>query len=248
MPGVHAYKAKTGTIMATLCSRYVWSCSTLFRYLSARMGISCLGFTPPNMDPMTDFPWRISWEEMERGAPCISTPRMIVLPHPCMKETETPCIQNLRSFLEIAAWRHECAYVSGAPKCVVHQRRQSNALEAVVRATVGHLDDRLLTIKTGHLVNVMFQYKGFEKKKLWLKDRHSGERPPLSINRYRKKMRSKWHEHVWSPGRQVSRQVLLDWWNVSCRTSFLQEETADEMRQDFALQNGLKFRTVSIKV
>jgi hypothetical protein len=26
---------------------------------------------------------------MERGAPCISTPRMIVLPHPCTKETET---------------------------------------------------------------------------------------------------------------------------------------------------------------
>jgi hypothetical protein len=31
---------------------------------------------------MTDFPWRISLDGMDKGAPCISTPRMIVLPHP----------------------------------------------------------------------------------------------------------------------------------------------------------------------
>uniref|UniRef100_A0A0A9HP43 Uncharacterized protein n=1 Tax=Arundo donax TaxID=35708 RepID=A0A0A9HP43_ARUDO len=45
--------------------------------------MSCFGFTPPKSDPTTDFPWRISREDMESGAPCISTPRMIVLPHPC---------------------------------------------------------------------------------------------------------------------------------------------------------------------
>jgi len=67
---------------------------------------------------------------------------------------------ELKIVSQIAAWRHECAYVTGAPKCVVHQRRQSNALEAVIRATVRHLNDRLLTIKTGTLLNVMFQHKG----------------------------------------------------------------------------------------
>jgi hypothetical protein len=35
------------------------------------------------------------------------------------------------------------AYLSGAPKCIAHHRRQPDALEAVVRATVSHLDDRL---------------------------------------------------------------------------------------------------------
>ena len=53
------YKAKTGVNGDTMLGMSEASC-TLFRYLSARMGMSCLGFTPPYMDPMTDFPWRIS--------------------------------------------------------------------------------------------------------------------------------------------------------------------------------------------
>jgi hypothetical protein len=41
--------------------------------------------------------------------------------------------------------RHnECVYISGTQECVVHQRSQPDALEAIVRTTVSHLDYRLL--------------------------------------------------------------------------------------------------------
>ena len=39
------------------------------------------------------------------------------------------------------------AYLSGAPECVAHQRRQPDALEAVVGAAVSHLDDHLFSME-----------------------------------------------------------------------------------------------------
>lgn len=135
----------------TETANWIYKNATLFMHFSARIGMSVLGLAPPKSDPMTHLPNRNSKDGRHNGWLSFSTPRMIVLPRPCINTRLLIPAANILLWIIntrlLDHWMSESVWWDqnwfGASDCLSHHRRDTDALEAVVSATVCHRIDHL---------------------------------------------------------------------------------------------------------
>lgn len=137
--------------------------------------MSTLGLTPPKSEPVTFLPIRSSYVLRLIGDPCISTPSITVFPHPYfarykyldtaiqyknINHTKIHTYRQIIYFGPKASWFE--TNLSARAKSILHYGCQTNALKAIVSASISEIINDLINhneIFVGVLVKYESQIK-----------------------------------------------------------------------------------------